>query len=99
MTTRKITRQAVFNTLKNSGWSQHTRTSTCVRGYWHDNAGWKVNNAKAGQPIIVWYIKGTFDKTDTGERLSSYAHELRKAGFPAQIISEANRIPYIRISR
>jgi len=100
-TSRKTTRQGVFNTLKSSGWTQHTSTSTSIRGYRHDNAGWKVSNAKAGQPIIVWHIKDSVAhyQADTGERLSSYAYELRKAGYDAQIINEPNKIPYIKVNR
>jgi hypothetical protein len=98
---RKTTRKGVYDVLVKSGWSKHTSTSTCIRGYRHDNAGWKVSNAKAGQPIIVWHIKDStsFYQVDIGERLSSYAYELRRAGFDAQIINDPNRIPYIRVNR
>jgi hypothetical protein len=98
MSKSTITRQGIFNTLKKSGWPQHTSTSTSIRGYRHDNEGWKVNNAKAGQTIIIWHINGTFSKTDIGERLSSYAHELRKAGYPAEIVN-GPITSYIRINR
>jgi hypothetical protein len=94
----KISRQGVFSTLKKSGWTQYSTHSTSVRGHWHDVAGWKVKNVKAGETIIVWHIQGTFDKTDVGERLSSYAHELRKAGYPAEIVTD-KPIHYIRIKR
>jgi hypothetical protein len=94
-------RQAVFNTLKNARWPQHTNTSTSIRGYRHDNAGWKISNAKAGHPIIVWHILDSVSRhqADVADRLSSYAFELRRAGFDAHIISEANRMPYIRVNR
>jgi hypothetical protein len=96
----KVSRKAVLDTLTKSGWPKHTRTSTNVRGYWHDNAGWKVSNAKAGEPIIIWHIKenrGNYE-APVGERLSSYAHELRKAGFAPQIKSN-HGTEYIKIER
>jgi hypothetical protein len=98
MSKSTITRQGIFNILKKSGWPQHTSTSTSIRGYRHDNEGWRINNAKAGQTIIIWHIQGTFSKTDIGERLSSYAHELRCAGYRPEIVTD-KPIHYIRITR
>lgn len=96
----KVTRQGVVKTLANSGWEKHTRTSTSIRGYWHDRAGWQVNNAKAGEPIIIWHMRDSVStyQADIDDRLSSYAFELRKAGYPAEIISD-RPIHYIRIKR
>ena len=37
-------------------------------------------------------------QADVADRLSSYAHELRKAGYPAEIVNN-KAISYIRINR